>query len=349
MNNLSQSLRNNYWHLLCHRQEVTNSGDFVRFDWLGEEIVIYNDNGNIIAFNNLCIHRGARVFIDDYGNQRFTCAYHGWSYQNGRICAPKSQVASNTNFLSAKLNLIEIDWCGDFLFASIFPQSSLSNQLADCAPIVKAISHSISDRYDFNRYDYKCNWAIAVENALEPIHVPFIHTSSLGQLQLNDGNNNFSKLNSTCYFSIGNNRMRKQLSNLKKCFSTDFQYEGYMSIFLFPFTMLSSTFGYSYSLQNFLPTLNDNLTHFTSRLFTSNLSKLSYSQIVEPLFQSAAKMNRQVFDEDRLICERVPSSSWSVEPHPLATQDEDRILHFRKNCKDELNYRGSRLSEMSLN
>jgi hypothetical protein len=146
----------------------------------------------------------------------------------------------------------------------------------------------------------------------------------------------FSGVNSVCYFSIGNNRMKKHLLGLKKYFSTNFQYEGYMSVFLFPFTMLSSTFGYSYSLQNFFPAIDKNLSHFTSRLLTSNLCKLSDRSIIEPLFQSSAKMNRQVFDEDHLICQRVPLGSWSVEPPPLVTKFEERIVHFRRSCKSEL-------------
>ena len=109
-----------------------------------------------------------------------------------------------------------------------------------------------------------------------------------------------------------------------------------MSVFLFPFTMLSSTFGYSYSLQNFFPAINENVSHFTSRLLTSKLDKLSDKNIIEPLFQSTAKINRQVFDEDHLICQRVSLASWSVEPPPLVTRFEERIVHFRKNCKSEL-------------
>jgi phenylpropionate dioxygenase-like ring-hydroxylating dioxygenase large terminal subunit len=338
MDILTQKLKNNYWHLLCHRQEVSNSGDFIRFDWLGEEVVVYNDNGNVIAFNNLCPHRGAKIFLKDYGNQPFSCFYHGWSYQNDHVIVPKSQLSSITDFSSFKLKLFQVAWCGNFLFASISPKFSLVSQLGEVTSLVEEISYSVYDCYDFNRYNYKCNFAIAVENAWEYIHLPFVHSSSLGLLKLETDTDTdvFSGVNSVCYFSIGNNRMKKHLLGLKKYFSTNFQYEGYMSVFLFPFTMLSSTFGYSYSLQNFFPAIDKNLSHFTSRLLTSNLCKLSDRSIIEPLFQSSAKMNRQVFDEDHLICQRVPLGSWSVEPPPLVTKFEERIVHFRRSCKSEL-------------
>ncbi|MEH1777606.1 MAG: Rieske 2Fe-2S domain-containing protein [Nostoc sp.] len=340
MNPLSRKLRNNYWHLLCHRQEIKDSGDFIRFDWLGEEVVVFNDNGSVIAFNNLCPHRGARIFLRDFGNQPFLCSYHGWSYKNGHLSVPQSQFSSTTDFSSVTLNLLETDWCGDFLFASISPKFSLASQLSEVTPLVEAISHSIFERYDFNRYDYDCNFTIAVENALEPLHVPFVHSSSLGLLKLEHDTDTFSGVNSACYFSIGDTRTRKHLLSLKKYFSTDFQYEGYMSVYLFPFTMLSSTFGYSYSLQSFFPAHDDKTTHFTSRLLTSNLSKLSNINIIEPLFQSTSKINRQVFDEDHLICKRVPLASWSVEPPPLVTRFEERIVHFRRSCKSELMIEG---------
>jgi len=56
-------------------------------------------------------------------------------------------------------------------------------------------------------------------------------------------------------------------------FNISDQHEGYQSIYLFPFTMLTSTFGYSYSLQNFFPSQESNKTFFYSRLLKGCLNK----------------------------------------------------------------------------
>jgi hypothetical protein len=99
--------------------------------------------------------------------------------------------------------------------------------------------------------------------------------------------------------------------------------------------MLSSTFGYSYSLQNFFPSAcNKNETNFTSRLLTSKLSRENYSQIMESFFESTAKVNRKVFEEDHEICKLMPSDSWSMEPLKYASELEEKIVHFRSMCRD---------------
>jgi hypothetical protein len=53
--------------------------------------------------------------------------------------------------------------------------------------------------------------------------------------------------------------------------------------------------------------------------------------IMSSFLDSTASLNRQVFEEDKMICTKVPASSWSREvPKYSASHDEERILHFRK-------------------
>ena len=39
----NRRLRDDYWHLLCHRTELPQAGDFVKLQWLNEEVVLSND------------------------------------------------------------------------------------------------------------------------------------------------------------------------------------------------------------------------------------------------------------------------------------------------------------------
>lgn len=125
--------------------------------------------------------------------------------------------------------------------------------------------------------------------------------------------------------------MSRQLSSIKKFFNIDYQYEGYMSIYMFPFSMLSSTFGYSYSLQNFLPhSESGHITNFTSRLYTANKAKWAGASTLDAFFESTAIVNRQVFEEDHSICKLMPKDSWSSEPLRYCSIDEEKIAHFRE-------------------
>ena len=65
-----ETLIRDYWHLVAHRSELANPGDFVRLDWAAGELVLHNDEGEIVAFDNLCPHRGGRFFTEDRGSAR---------------------------------------------------------------------------------------------------------------------------------------------------------------------------------------------------------------------------------------------------------------------------------------
>jgi phenylpropionate dioxygenase-like ring-hydroxylating dioxygenase large terminal subunit len=211
--------------------------------------------------------------------------------------------------------------------------NSLVDQLGGLCLTLEDISFNIRGRIDMSRYDFECYWPIAIENALEPYHIPLVHSETLATLGLEEGLNVFEGCNSVWHAPVGNERVRKQLTSLKKLFNIDFQQEEYMSIFLFPFSMISSTFGYSYSLQNFFPAKSAERTYFTSRLYAVNAASDRASGIVEPFIQSTVAVNRRVFDEDHEVCRHIPSGSWSSAPLPYASKAEAKLVHFRDQCR----------------
>jgi phenylpropionate dioxygenase-like ring-hydroxylating dioxygenase large terminal subunit len=332
--NLDRTLFEDYWHLAGHRRELANDGDFIKFEGVSGEIVLFNDSGEIVAFDNTCPHRGARIYTDEHGNRPATCGYHGWTHKNGTIIVPEKARFKSCDIDRARFNTFQVDWCGDFAFFAIKPRTSLYDQLGKSADILENISFNIDQRLDLNRYDYECYWPLAVENALEPYHIAAVHTETLATLQLGDGENVFDGANSIWYAALGNARLASQLSRLRKLFNIDYQYEGYMSLYIFPFTMISSTYGYSYSLQNFFPCAHgDSRTRFTSRLYASNTLNENAARVLDSFFQSTVRMNRQVFEEDHEICKLLPKESWSMSPLRFPSEAEVKIDHFRQSCR----------------
>lgn len=318
-----------YWHPICHRSEVANPRDFVRFDVAGEEVVAYHDGREVVVFDNLCPHRGARIFDGSTGNARFLCRYHGWSYANGKLF-----VGAKDNFDADALERLRLptyaaEWVGDFLFASKSPAHSLSEQLAGLGDTLARVSRSCAGRADLNAYRYQADWRIAVENALEPYHVGAIHPDSLDTLQLGPGTNSYHGENSIWATEVGNDKMARKLGRLGSMFDLEFQHQGYWSIYLFPFSMISSTFGYSYSQQNFFPSAEPERCEFISRLYAGRLREGMNPAVLESFFESSAAMNRQVFEEDHDICKRVPLRSWSPQPPAISAKSEEKLVHFR--------------------
>lgn len=321
-------LRDEYWHLLCHRSELPRNGDYLKLEWLGQEVVVYNDQDELLVFDNLCPHRGTRFFIDTHGNAPLTCPYHGWSYRGGTMHIPCRERYAQADLDGARLHTLQLEWCADFLFAAPAPRMQLDEQLGDTYNLLADLSFNISGRSDLNAYDFACDWRIALENALEPLHVPFVHPDSLAQLQLGDGINRFTPWTSLWQAELGNTAMVRKLRSIKRLFQLDQQYEGYESLYLFPFTMLSSTFSYSYSLQHFFPSTQAGHTHFCSRLL-NGATKPASAAALQSFFDASARMNRQVFAEDHAICRRMVIDAADQARFSTLAVDEEKIAHFR--------------------
>ncbi|WP_077036109.1 aromatic ring-hydroxylating dioxygenase subunit alpha [Pelomonas sp. KK5] len=337
-----RSLVRDYWHLLCHRNELPQPGDYLRFETCVGDVVVFHDGDDLVVFDNRCPHRGARIYAGTHGNQAATCSYHGWTHSRGQMIVPHRENYSACDLREAKLTTFPTDWCGDFLFFAITPRMSLHDQLGDAAEILENISFNIGACADVNSYVYDCYWPLAIENALEPDHISLIHPDTLSKLELEAGENIYIGLNSVWKAPVGNVRLRKQLIGLKRFFNIDYGYEGYMSLYLFPFTMLSSTYGYSYSLQSFFPRdAHQNTTNFSSRLLVTPLRDEQAATVLSSFFTSTAQVNRKVFEEDHDICKRVPRSSWSAEPLKFASTAEAKIQHFRQSCRAHLETTGA--------
>jgi phenylpropionate dioxygenase-like ring-hydroxylating dioxygenase large terminal subunit len=76
--------------MLALSAELPSPGSYKAMEALGLPILITRDaGGEAHVFLNVCQHRGAPVAAEGHGKcARFTCAYHGWTYNNdGRLLA----------------------------------------------------------------------------------------------------------------------------------------------------------------------------------------------------------------------------------------------------------------------
>ena len=72
------------WNYLGHVSEFSEPGDYAR-RYIGEDpfIVTRDESGELHAFLDSCMHRGAQFCTAENGNtSHFRCPYHGWTYKN---------------------------------------------------------------------------------------------------------------------------------------------------------------------------------------------------------------------------------------------------------------------------
>jgi hypothetical protein len=134
-------------------------------------------------------------------------------------------------------------------------------------------------------------------------------------------------VNSIWSTEVSDARTVRSLDAIGRYFDVRHAHRGYANIYLFPFAMLSSTYGYSYSLQLFTPGQAAGRTHFSSRLLRGR-AQTPGNPVVESLMESSARLNRQVFEEDHQICRRISPAYRMDAPDRLFGASEARLRRF---------------------
>ncbi len=182
------------WLSVGRDEDWANNGDSKTIDIMGESIIIVrNHEGQLRAFYNVCVHRGARICKsdDDLGPDRLPlkggvikgkhimCPYHSWTYDlNGKLLAAPN-MTEEMGFEKDKIHLhpVLIDTWGGFVFINLSPETAppfehhikfvketYSNYpLADLR-VAKTI-----------HYEIDCNWKVICENYNECYHCGPVH------------------------------------------------------------------------------------------------------------------------------------------------------------------------------
>ena len=127
--------------------------------------------------------------------------------------------------------------------------------------------------------------------------------------------------------------MLKGLNKIQKFFKHKF-YDSYHSTYIFPFLFVSSTFGFSFSIQTFFPSNDKFKTHFRSRVYESKLVDKNKRSLLKNFFDSSLDINRLIFEEDAEICSKIVKT----ENHfigPIADTESPtrrRIMHHQRSA-----------------
>lgn len=288
------------WALIAHRSELAQPGDYVILSGGGEQLLACSHEGEIIVSDNVCLHRGSRIFSGTHGNAPLVCPYHG--FKGEAIQKPKALTA----------------WVGDWLFAGD-ESEKLADQLHGLSPVLEIFSRNIAKRHAFDMLPMSCDWRVAVENTLEDLHVPSVHKDTFGKLKLSDANFDRFGRNSLATYKIGDEHTLRGLKAMSRSFE-DVAPDEYFHIFLWPNTCLSSAGGFTFSLQHYLPSGGFTMLH--SRLYQgrtkADAPNLGY------FFDEAWNFNRLVFQQDAGACANVRGQGTYLTP------SEERVKWFRE-------------------
>ena len=176
------------WLYVAHESEVPRAGDYVLTRLGPEEVLLVRrEDGGLALLHNRCAHRGARIVTQAAGNARqFRCPYHSWTYglDGHLIGVPLAEgYADKPNLGLAPVARVE-SYRG-FVFGS---HASEGPALAEFLGGLRSAFDNLLDRAPAGtvtrfggvlRLEYRGNWKMFMENAVDLVHPGFVHRSSV--------------------------------------------------------------------------------------------------------------------------------------------------------------------------
>ncbi|MEP1209510.1 MAG: Rieske 2Fe-2S domain-containing protein [Rhizobiaceae bacterium] len=168
-----------FWHPVCTSAELdasdTGQGCLLQAQLLGTDLVIAKFDDGVVAMNNRCPHRSAKLHLGWNRGDSIQCAYHGWRYGQDGSCleipaAPDGPIprrACATCYdCQEKYGLIWVRLDAN-------AKTSIPAHLAFDDPEFKCVLGP--------SYDWKTHSARRLENFTDLAHFPFVHPETLGK------------------------------------------------------------------------------------------------------------------------------------------------------------------------
>jgi phenylpropionate dioxygenase-like ring-hydroxylating dioxygenase large terminal subunit len=140
---------------------------------LGEDVVLWRVDDRILAWQDLCIHRGTRLSLGKVRGDTLECPYHGWTYNAAGRCVRIPAHPGQVPPLKARVKAYQARVCYDLVWVA------LDEARHDIPPFPEW--HDPSHRKILcGPYRVNASGPRIVENFLDIAHFPFIHEGVLG-------------------------------------------------------------------------------------------------------------------------------------------------------------------------
>jgi choline monooxygenase len=165
--------------------DVAQPGDYfvTAVDEHRSYVVVRGGDGRLRAFANACPHRGSELLEGSGCLDRIRCPYHAWTFDlNGALVGvPGLKDMREVEVKQYGLREARVDVWGPFVFLNPDPNAGpLPEHLGTLPQVLDEYGVDlvgVAEQGNSLRYQgvLKCNWKIAVENALECYHCPTVH------------------------------------------------------------------------------------------------------------------------------------------------------------------------------
>jgi phenylpropionate dioxygenase-like ring-hydroxylating dioxygenase large terminal subunit len=162
----------NDWHVVAQSSDV-RPGAVRSARLLGRDIVLWRSKAELCAWQDLCLHRGAKLSGGCVQDDCLVCPYHGWNYDASGQCVripahpsqiPPTRARATTYQVAEKYGLIWVCLGASKKGIPYFEEGDDVAYRKVCA----------------GPYLFKAHGPRVIENFLDVGHFPFVHAGFLG-------------------------------------------------------------------------------------------------------------------------------------------------------------------------
>lgn len=162
----------NDWHPVARSTDVS-AGHVRSARLLDHDLVLWRTSAGIHAWQDLCVHRGAKLSLGRVENSCLVCPYHGWQYDSSGRCAlipahpgqpPPARARANVHHAAEKYGLVWV---------------CLGSPQHEIPPFAEASDPGFRTIHA-GPYHFRAHAPRVIENFLDIGHFPFIHAGLLG-------------------------------------------------------------------------------------------------------------------------------------------------------------------------
>jgi phenylpropionate dioxygenase-like ring-hydroxylating dioxygenase large terminal subunit len=160
------------WHVVARTKDV-REGKVMKVRLLGEDLVVWRHEGRVMAWKDLCIHRGARLSMGWVENGEVVCPYHGWRYNCEGACTLMPAHPDQAPPKKAHAFVHRVEEKYDWIWVS------LGNPDHDVPPFFQWDDPGFR-KFQAGPYYYRANGFRTIENFVDASHFPYVHAGLNG-------------------------------------------------------------------------------------------------------------------------------------------------------------------------
>lgn len=176
------------WQFVAPRMLLGKNNAFVTRSVCGIEVVVQNFEGELRAFENVCLHRQNPLQQQPQGVRPLVCSYHGWGYRaDGAVDNIPFQDSAYRMPAQEReclrLRRFPVECIGQLVFVNVGDKPvALEEQFSmEALASLRAASELFDSEVLIATIPTRLNWKLAYENLRDSLHPRYLHQQSVYQ------------------------------------------------------------------------------------------------------------------------------------------------------------------------